>query len=86
MEPDRTPKDLKLIKAIAYSAGEPAFYLFSGTGKWQALLIFLLGLNEFSLSGSRSPFGPLDMENIIDKSFFGINSYIHNPLFIRFAC
>lgn len=28
-EPDRTPKDLNLIKAIAYPSGEPAFYLFS---------------------------------------------------------
>jgi len=31
MEPGRTPPDLKLIKAIAYPSGEPAFYLFSGT-------------------------------------------------------
>ncbi len=30
MEPDRTPKDLVLIKAIAYPSGEPAFYLFTG--------------------------------------------------------
>lgn len=30
LEPDRTPKDLNLIKAIAYPSGEPAFYLFSG--------------------------------------------------------
>lgn len=29
-EPDRTPKDLTLIKAIAYPSGEPAFYLFTG--------------------------------------------------------
>ena len=29
MELDRTPKDLKLIKAIAYPAGEPGFYLFT---------------------------------------------------------
>ena len=31
MEPTRTPPELKLIKAIAYPSGEPAFYLFSGT-------------------------------------------------------
>lgn len=30
MEPERTPGDLRLIKAIAYPSGEPAFYLFSG--------------------------------------------------------
>lgn len=30
MEPERTPPDLKLIKAVAYPSGEPAFYLFSG--------------------------------------------------------
>lgn len=30
MEPERTPNDLKLIKAIAYPSGEPAYYLFSG--------------------------------------------------------
>lgn len=30
MEPERTPGDLKLIKAIPYPSGEPAFYLFSG--------------------------------------------------------
>lgn len=29
MEPERTPGDLNLIKAIAYPSGEPAFYLFS---------------------------------------------------------
>ncbi len=29
-EPERTPKDLKLIKSIAYPSGEPAFYLFTG--------------------------------------------------------
>ncbi len=29
MEPERTPHDLKLIKAIAYPSGEPAFYLFT---------------------------------------------------------
>lgn len=29
MEPDRTPGDLKLLKAIAYPSGEPAFYLFT---------------------------------------------------------
>lgn len=28
-EPDRLPKDLKMIKAIAYPSGEPAMYLFS---------------------------------------------------------
>jgi len=30
LEPNRTPKDLTLIKAIPYPSGEPAFYLFSG--------------------------------------------------------
>jgi len=30
MEPERTPGDLSLIKAIAYPSGEPAFYLFTG--------------------------------------------------------
>ncbi len=30
MEPERTPKDIVLIKAIAYPSGEPAFYLFTG--------------------------------------------------------
>ena len=30
MEPERAPNDLKLIKAIAYPSGEPAYYLFSG--------------------------------------------------------
>ena len=30
-EPERTPTDLRLLKAIAYPSGEPAFYLFSGT-------------------------------------------------------
>lgn len=29
-EPQRLPKDLKLIKAITYPSGEPAFYLFTG--------------------------------------------------------
>ncbi len=29
MEPERTPGNLKLIKAIAYPSGEPAFYLFT---------------------------------------------------------
>lgn len=29
-EPDRTPGDVKLLKAIAYPSGEPAFYLFTG--------------------------------------------------------
>ena len=33
MEPERTPAGLELIKAIAYPSGEPAFYLFTGTGK-----------------------------------------------------
>lgn len=33
LEPARTPPDLKLIKAIAYPSGEPAFYLFTGAGK-----------------------------------------------------
>lgn len=30
MEPDRTPKDLVLVKAIPYPSGEPAFYIFTG--------------------------------------------------------
>lgn len=30
LEPDRTPGDLKLLKAIKYPSGEPAFYLFTG--------------------------------------------------------
>jgi hypothetical protein len=30
MEPERTPTDLKLLKAVAYPSGEPAFYLFTG--------------------------------------------------------
>lgn len=30
LEPERTPKDLTLIKAVAYPSGEPAFYLFTG--------------------------------------------------------
>ncbi|MEK7526382.1 MAG: glycosyltransferase family 39 protein [Patescibacteria group bacterium] len=30
LEPDRLPQDLKLIKAIAFPSGEPAFYLFTG--------------------------------------------------------
>lgn len=30
MEPERTPKDLVLLKAVAYPSGEPAFYLFTG--------------------------------------------------------
>ena len=30
LEPNRTPGDLKLIKAITYPSGEPAFYLFTG--------------------------------------------------------
>ncbi len=30
LEPQRTPENLKLIKAVAYPSGEPAFYLFSG--------------------------------------------------------
>jgi 4-amino-4-deoxy-L-arabinose transferase-like glycosyltransferase len=33
MEPERTPKDLKLIKAVPYPSGEPAYYLFSGRGE-----------------------------------------------------
>ncbi len=28
-EPERTPKDLMLLKAIAYPSGEPAYYLFT---------------------------------------------------------
>lgn len=31
LEPERTPKDLVLLKSIAYPSGEPAFYLFTGT-------------------------------------------------------
>ncbi len=31
-EPERTPGDLTLVKAIAFPSGEPAFYLFSGRG------------------------------------------------------
>jgi len=27
-EPERVPKDLKLIKSITYPSGDPAFYLF----------------------------------------------------------
>ncbi len=30
MEPERTPKDLVLLKAVGYPSGEPAFYLFTG--------------------------------------------------------
>ena len=30
LEPDRTPSDLKLVKAIPYPSGLPAFYLLSG--------------------------------------------------------
>lgn len=33
LEPKRTPGDLKLIKAIPFPSGEPAFYLFTGTQK-----------------------------------------------------
>lgn len=29
-EPERTPGDIKLLKAIPYPSGEPAFYLFTG--------------------------------------------------------
>ncbi|HWA52038.1 MAG TPA: glycosyltransferase family 39 protein [Patescibacteria group bacterium] len=29
-EPNRVPKDLVLLKAIAYPSGEPAFYIFTG--------------------------------------------------------
>ncbi len=29
-EPDRTPGDIKLLKAIPYPSGDPAFYLFTG--------------------------------------------------------
>jgi 4-amino-4-deoxy-L-arabinose transferase-like glycosyltransferase len=32
MEPGRTPPDLRLIKAISYPSGEPAFYLFTKKG------------------------------------------------------
>ncbi|QQG47041.1 MAG: glycosyltransferase family 39 protein [Candidatus Woesebacteria bacterium] len=32
-EPERTPANLKVIKAIIYPSGEPAFYIFSGIGK-----------------------------------------------------
>lgn len=30
MEPQRTPRNLTLLKAISYPSGEPAFYLFTG--------------------------------------------------------
>ena len=30
MEPERTPQNLRLVKAVTYPSGEPAFYLFSG--------------------------------------------------------
>ncbi len=30
LEPERTPSNLNLIKAIAFPSGEPAYYLFSG--------------------------------------------------------
>ena len=30
LEPERTPGDLTLLKAITYPSGEPAFYLFKG--------------------------------------------------------
>lgn len=33
LEPARTPSGLKLIKAISYPSGEPAFYLFTRSGK-----------------------------------------------------
>jgi 4-amino-4-deoxy-L-arabinose transferase-like glycosyltransferase len=33
LEPERTPGDLTLIKSIPFPSGEPAFYLFTGTGK-----------------------------------------------------
>ena len=29
IEPERTPPDLKLVKAISYPSGEPAYYLFT---------------------------------------------------------
>lgn len=29
-EPERIPKDIKLLKSITYPSGEPAFYLFTG--------------------------------------------------------
>ena len=29
MEPQRTPAGLKLVKAVPYPSGEPAFYLFA---------------------------------------------------------
>lgn len=32
-EPERTPGDLRLLKAVAFPSGEPAFYLFSGREK-----------------------------------------------------
>ncbi len=32
-EPERTPKDLKMIKSFAYPSGEPAFYLFTGVAR-----------------------------------------------------
>ena len=31
MEPNRVPEGLKLIKAVPFPSGEPAFYLFAGT-------------------------------------------------------
>jgi hypothetical protein len=33
MYPDKTPPGLKLIKAISFPSGEPAFYIFTGTAK-----------------------------------------------------
>jgi len=32
-EPERTPNNISLVKAIAYPSGEPAYYLFSGIRK-----------------------------------------------------
>jgi 4-amino-4-deoxy-L-arabinose transferase-like glycosyltransferase len=31
LEPERVPSDIKLIKAIPFPSGQPAFYLFTGT-------------------------------------------------------
>lgn len=32
-EPERTPKDIQLLKSFAYPSGEPAFYLFTGISR-----------------------------------------------------
>ena len=33
MNPDRVPNGLKLVKAIPFLSGKPAFYIFSGIEK-----------------------------------------------------